>query len=197
MSFPRVHRLETLDGRIRLLQQPVSALAGLRSTSFTLQDRVLGHGITPLPDDAYGELLEIRAVFEPGSAERFGLLVRVGEDERTVVGYDTVAGALYVDRSDSGHVGFHEGFGAVHRAPLPLRDGLVTVTVLLDRASVELFGGAGERVITDQIFPGAASTGVALFAEGGPATLVDLRITALDSDTNSLEMADPRVSAKG
>jgi fructan beta-fructosidase len=197
MSLPRVHRLATLDGRIRLLQEPVAGLAGLRSTSFTLRDRALGHGITPMPDDAHGELLEIRAVFEPGSAQRFGLLVRVGADERTVVGYDMVAGALYVDRTDSGDVGFHAGFGAVHRAPLPPRDGVVTVTVLVDRASVEVFGGAGERVITDQIFPSPTSTGVALFADGGTATLVDLTITALDSDTNNLEMTGHPLPAKG
>jgi fructan beta-fructosidase len=186
MSVPRVHRLATIDGRIRLLQQPVPGIAGLRGAAYTLDEVVLSDGVTSLPESTRGELLEIRAEFEPGSAERFGLLVRAGADERTVVGYDMSRGTLFVDRTRSGDVGFHSAFGDVHHAPLPLRDGLVAVTVLVDRASVEVFGGMGESVITDQIFPGDGSDRVALFAEGGDATVVGLSVTALDRDGSAL-----------
>src|SRR5688500_20212412 len=34
MSVPRVHRLATIDGRIRLLQAPVPALAGRRGPAY-------------------------------------------------------------------------------------------------------------------------------------------------------------------
>jgi len=197
MSLPRTHRLATLDGRIRLLQEPVPGVAGLRGASYAVQERLLGPGVTSLPEEACGDLLEIRAVFRPGSAERFGLLVRVGADERTTVGYDVSAGSVYVDRSHSGEVDFHAEFGSIHHAPLPLRDGLATMTVLVDRASVEVFGGAGECVITDQIFPSAASTGVALFADGGTATLVDLSVTPLDSETNHDKTSGHQRPVKG
>jgi sucrose-6-phosphate hydrolase SacC (GH32 family) len=113
--------------------------------------------------------------------------VRVGPEQHTAVGYDVTGGCLYVDRSRSGDVGFHAGFGSVHRAPLPLGDGLLSLTVLVDRASVEVFAGEGERTITDQIFPGPGSTGVALFAEGGSAALVELTIIALDGSDLALQ----------
>jgi levanase len=46
---------------------------------------------------------------------------------------------------------------------------------------VEVFGGRGERVITDQIFPSEGSNGVAVYAKHGTAKLKALRIWQLDS----------------
>jgi fructan beta-fructosidase len=60
------------------------------------------------------------------------------------------------------------------------RDGGVTITVLVDTTSVEVFAGFGECVITDQVFPDPASRGVAVFAEEGTGILVELSITRLD-----------------
>jgi fructan beta-fructosidase len=84
-----------------------------------------------------------------------------------------------VDRRSSGDVDFDPAFSGVHAAPLAPQDGLVAITVLVDRASVEVFGGAGECVITDLIFPSPDSTGLALFAEVGSARLVELTVTTL------------------
>ena len=62
-----------------------------------------------------------------------------------------------------------------------LLGGRVSLTVLVDRASVEVFGNDGEASITDQIFPGADSTGVELFAEGGSARAIYLTVERLTS----------------
>jgi fructan beta-fructosidase len=93
MSVPRVHRLARVGGRIRLLQEPVSALEGLRGASYDVRDLTLVEGVTPLPADVAGDAHEIRAVFRAGSAHRVGLHVRVGDGERTVVAYDTRSGS--------------------------------------------------------------------------------------------------------
>ena len=111
----------------------------------------------PLPERAQGEALEITAEFVVGSAERFGLHVRGAGDQRTVVGYDTRSASLFVDRTASGAVDLHEGFPAVHHGPLAAEDGRVRLRIYVDAASVEVFGGQGECVITDQIFPAADS----------------------------------------
>jgi sucrose-6-phosphate hydrolase SacC (GH32 family) len=180
MSVPRVHHLVRLDGRIRLVQQPVPALARLRGASYEAHGLTLDAGTSDLPPHVRGDRLEIRAVLRPGTATRLGLHVRVGAEERTVVGYDADRGSLFVDRRESGQVDFHPSFAAVHHAPLASRDGAVTFTVLVDTTSVEVFGGVGECVITDQFFPDPGSRGLALFAEGGTGTVDHLSITALD-----------------
>ena len=64
----------------------------------------------------------------------------------------------------------------MHEAPLPLAAGeTLRLRILLDRSSVEVFAQAGRVVLTDRVYPDAASVGVALEARGGRARLIGLR----------------------
>ena len=98
-----------------------------------------------------------------------------------MIGYDAQTDELYVDRTRSGRVDFSRDFPGVQRAPLAARHGKVHLRILVDWSSVEVFADGGRRVITDQIFPSAASDGVELFADGGSATLDSLKIRHLRS----------------
>ena len=175
MSFPRVHRLARVAGRLVLTQQPVPALESLRGDSFEYGDLELNDGVHELPNHKYGEQLELHATFRPGTAERFGIRLR-----ETEVGYDIAEGSLYLDRT-KGQVGVHPDFAAVHSAPLGLHDGTVVIRLLVDMASVEVFGGIGEAVITDQIFPQSGNHRIELFAEHGTVAIEQLRLTTLPS----------------
>ncbi len=181
MAVPRIVTLKSTDAGLQLVQEPVSMFGWRRGPSWSLSDRELPPGTTQLPPEACGDQLVIRAELVPGSAERVGLHVRAGDGERTIVGYDVPSGTLYVDRRHSGRTDFHPDFAAVHQAPLALSNGRVSLTVLVDRASVEVFGNDGEASITDQIFPNPESTGVELFAEGGSARAVYLTVDRLTS----------------
>jgi len=183
MTTPRKLALATVDGEVRLTQRPVAALPSLRSGR-----PVTAEGVTVREDSvpfahgrADGKALEIDATFSLGAAERFGLKLATGPGQETVVGYDTLTKELYVDRTQSGVDDFSAGFPGVHRAPLEPRNGKVRIKVLLDWSSVEVFGGAGEAVITDLIFPDHDSDGVELFAEGGSARLDKLELWHLGS----------------
>jgi sucrose-6-phosphate hydrolase SacC (GH32 family) len=164
--------LARVAGQLRLVQQPVSALKSLRGESHRYRHLELNDGVHQLPE---GERLEIRASFRPGTADTFGL--RLGG---VTIGYDPTHGSLYVDRTKSGNVDFHPEFAGLHRAPLGLHDGLVVLRILVDTASIEVFGGIGESVITDQIFPDPGSRPIEMFAENGTAYVEELCLTALD-----------------
>jgi fructan beta-fructosidase len=182
MSVPRVHRLARVDGRLRLVQRPVPALEALRAGSCDYGSMELhGGDQEPLVDHPDGVRLEIRAGFTPGTANRFGIRLLGAEGEQTEVGYDASDGSLYVDRTKSGQVDFHPEFPGLHRAPLTLHDGKVLIRLLADVASVEVFGGIGESVITDQIFPSPGSRRVELFAEHGTVYVEELCVTSLDT----------------
>jgi sucrose-6-phosphate hydrolase SacC (GH32 family) len=171
---------------VRLVQRPVRELEGLRGARRALGPRDVPAGTTPLAAEGVaGQALDLEAVFElppPGAGAReFGLKVRTGPGEETVVGVDAAAGRLFVDRRRSGRTGFHKDFTANGRetAPLPAEGGrgaarVVRLRVLVDRSSVEVFAGGGRVAITDQIFPSPASDGVALYAVGGAARLLSL-----------------------
>jgi sucrose-6-phosphate hydrolase SacC (GH32 family) len=72
-----------------------------------------------------------------------------------------------VDRKNSGQRSFSAAFAARHSAPLQITDGRLKLQVYVDANSVEVFANDGERVLTEQIFPDAGSTGLQLYAKQG------------------------------
>ncbi|MDH6466289.1 sucrose-6-phosphate hydrolase SacC (GH32 family) [Micromonospora sp. A200] len=183
MALPREFGLATIDGEVRLVQRPVSQIRRLRGAggAYALRDAVVGPGVRDLPAAADGTVLEIEAEFELRDADRFGLHVRGGGGERTVIGYDAAARRLYVDRTRSGDVGFSALFPGVHSGPLSVDGDRVRMTIYVDRSSVEVFGGAGQTTITDQIFPAPGSDQTRLFAEGGEVLVRSLTVRPLRS----------------
>ncbi|MFJ4815961.1 GH32 C-terminal domain-containing protein [Streptomyces sp. NPDC088801] len=183
-SVPREMALRTVDGRIRLTSKPVGSLESLRQKRpATASDVTVKSTSKPLTGPgATGKALDIEATFSLKDADRFGLKVRTGAGgEETVIGYDATTQELYVDRTRSGAGDFNSTFPGVQTAPLKAENGKVKLRILVDWSSVEVFGGNGEAVITDQIFPDPSSTGVEVFAEGGTATLDHLRAWQLGS----------------
>jgi fructan beta-fructosidase len=170
MTLARRLSLRRRDGRLVLVQRPV------------VRDGEVVHAVTDLELDGTTTLpvaatsFRVTAEVETGTAQRFGLHVRVGPDERTTVWVDAVAGAVVLDRTRSGTTDFHPGFPAVHTAPLPPGDGPVRLEVVVDQSSVEVFVGDGEVVLTDLVFPGPDSTGIEVFAEGGTAVVRRLEV---------------------
>jgi fructan beta-fructosidase len=186
-SVPREVTLRRFPEGVRLVQEPVAELASLRRDPDVVAGRIVSavdetlaaRGGAPVG----GTQLEIDAVFRLGDATEVGLVVRRGANgrEETVVGYDAVRGQVFVDRSASGEVGFHPGFPGKHAAPLAARDGQVRLRVLVDASSVEVFGGAGEAVISDLIFPAPESDGLRLYTRNGDAWRVSLDVWRLAS----------------
>ncbi|WP_216587609.1 glycoside hydrolase family 32 protein [Streptomyces brasiliscabiei] len=182
-SIPRQMGLRTVDGRVRLTSEPVNSVKSLRQAplSTTAADTVTNTSKTLIGPAAEGKALDIEATFSVKDAERFGLKVRTGAaGEETVIGYDTTTQELYVDRTHSGAVDFNGTFPGVQTAPLKAENGKIRMRILVDWSSVEVFGGEGEAVITDQIFPDPASQGVQVFAENGSVKLDKATVWHLD-----------------
>jgi sucrose-6-phosphate hydrolase SacC (GH32 family) len=174
MSVPRELSLVSDADGTRLVQRPIVELAAMRTPLGTWTDLTVAPGENPLAE-LRGDALELVARFavdDATAASRFGLRVRVGAAEQTSVGYKVAAGALYVDRSQSGQKA--PGFAAPQALALPPRDGVIELRLLVDRSSLEVFADGGRATLTNQIFPGPASQGVELFAEGGAVRLVSL-----------------------
>lgn len=186
MTLPRDYSLREVDGEIRLVQSPVEQLQELRREHFSASDVTLGDGALTAPLD--GKAVEIIAVFDAANAtaEEFGLKLRVGDGEETLVGYDPDGGQTFIDRTLSGFAPSNS-FAARHVAPLEiLEDGSVKLQVFLDAASVELFANDGLRTITDQIFPDENSLGISLYADGGDVDLLDFDIWRLSPEDDAV-----------
>lgn len=181
MTVPRELGLRSSGTGVRLVQQPVAELQSLREdATLSAKNLPVPAGSRPLP--AEGTAYELAATFAPGTASEFGVKVRTGNGQETRIGYDRSAGEVFVDRTASGDVGFSTDFPGVHRAPLAVGPtGEVTLRVLVDWSSVEVFGQDGSVAITDQIFPDPGSDGIEAFARDGSAVLKSVKVTPLRS----------------
>ncbi|MDI3388459.1 glycoside hydrolase family 32 protein [Streptomyces sp. B-S-A8] len=177
MGFPR--ELTLRDGRLR--QRPVRELESHRTRRLlSLTGETAPEGTRRLLADT-GQLYELQAVLAPGSpaTSDFGVDVRSGGGAYTRIGYDTVAGELYIDRRSSGAVGFAAEFPGVHRAPVALPDGGLDLRVLVDASSVEVYAAGGTVCLTDQIFPDPDACGLRTYARGGALRIETLTARSL------------------
>lgn len=178
MTIPRSLQLETLPEGITLLQQPIAELAQLRATSFMLAPRqLLADQEVSLP--IRGSAVEIIATFATETATEFGLQLRKGADEQTVVGYETTTATLFVDRTRSGESSFSTQFPGRHSAPLALQNGMLKLHIFVDTSSIEVFANDGERVITDLIFPDPGSQQILFYTRNGTVALRSLEVYTL------------------
>ncbi len=167
MSVPREVELRTVDGRPRLVQQPVDSVESLETgTRHTEAGPISGERTLA----TRGDVLDLRLTLRPGSATRAGIKV-LGD---TAVGYDATKHEVYVQRGGS-----LPNFAGTHGAPVTLRDGRVRLRVLVDRSLVEVFAQDGERTLAEQTYSGGDT--LSLFAEGGTAEIEALEVRPLRS----------------
>jgi fructan beta-fructosidase len=166
-------------GEFVLAQQPAPQLGLLAGKPFVLSNKPIPTDRNLLQDQR-GTSYEIRATLDVGTASEVGFTVREGAGQHTRIGYDAGQQSLALDRRQSGDVGFSSDFPANTSAPLALpRNRRLTVRILVDRSSVEVFAQNGTVVFTDRIYPDLASDGMSMYARGGRARVVSMTVTPL------------------
>jgi fructan beta-fructosidase len=161
MSFPRELSLRTTSEGVRLFMNPVREIESLRAAGgFETADVPLPPDKNVLPALA-GELWDIRAELVPAAAGQIVLGVR-GESIR----YDAKAKTLTC-------------LGKT--APVQPKDGVVTLRVLVDRASIEIFAADGRVTMATCFLPNQADRSLKLSAQGGEAKIKSLAIHPLKS----------------
>ncbi|WP_116248599.1 glycoside hydrolase family 32 protein [Nocardiopsis sp. FIRDI 009] len=183
MALPRRLELETVDGRPQLVQHPVDQLQKVYAAPLYQRARVpaspLGrHLASPEPGQAH----QVEVTLRPNGSDEIGLRVHDDGDQATVIGYDTEAGELFVDRTDSGNTGFHPDFPGRSIVPLPLEDGALRLRVVVDTSSVEVFAADGRAALTHLAFPDPSATGVTLYTRGGNGLAEEVTVRPLTPD---------------
>lgn len=175
-------QLRTIGGRTQLVATPVAALNNLLQRPVAQLKGRIPTGTTAITSKHLGQTLQVKASFKAAAGRSFGVNVRVGNGQKTVIGYDMARQGLYLDRTQSGAVGFSSAFPSTEFAPLPVKAGqTITLTIYVDRSSVQVFADGGIRTLTEQVFPDPSSTAVQLFSTGGATTLTNLTIRPMTS----------------
>ena len=160
MSFPCELTLRTTSEGIRLHREPVAEIETLQVYTHAWSNIALKPG-EDLLAGLTGELFDIRAEVALNDASAVGFKIR-GEDVR----YDVAEKQLtFLERS----------------GPLVQQDGKIRLHVLVDRISIEAFGNNGELSMTSYFLPELDNADIGIYAEGGTATLVSLKVHELKS----------------
>jgi len=158
MSFPCELTLRTTDEGIRLYRWPVKEIESLYNKKHEVKQTALKPGDNPLKD-IKAELIDLSADITLGSAQKVVFNLR-----GSVVSYDgqtlTIPG----------------GSGVLKRW-----DGGMTVRILIDRGSIEVFGNEGRLSMTSYAIHEPENLDLSLTAEGGEAVVNKLVVHELKS----------------
>jgi beta-fructofuranosidase len=161
------------DGTLRM--RPVPELEMLRSGEKSWYNVQLTDERPITLEGVVGDSCELAVTFpDIANCQRVGLKVRAaaGGEEETLLYYDVASRTLCFDATRSGV----DGRRIVEQAPLPLpKDEPLRLRVFVDRSVVEVYAN-DRQAICRRVYPGRAdSQGVALFVEGGTATVSEAK----------------------
>lgn len=180
-SVPRALSLRRYADGLRLVQQPVRELESLRREWLRIANVSVAEANQKIREAGVkGEVYEFEAELRPGQGAEIGFRLRQGKDVETLVGFDAVHSAVFIDRTRSGEVSFSKDFSGRHPARLE-KSTSIKLHVFVDRSSVEIFANDGERVISDRIYPPPGSEGIELYSKGPGGRIVSLTIWELHS----------------
>jgi sucrose-6-phosphate hydrolase SacC (GH32 family) len=143
-SVPRELGLRRTPDGVRLVQSPLREVASLRATSEP--GRI--SAVTALPESA-----EIELEIAPGEWSEAGFRLSNAAGEEALVGVSAAPLEVFVDRRRSRTTPFHEGYPERHAGPVRWRERRITLRVIFDRTTLEVFANAGETVISDRLYP--------------------------------------------
>jgi sucrose-6-phosphate hydrolase SacC (GH32 family) len=123
MTVPLELKLTQTDDGPRMTFSPVKELESLRGKTLALESMTLKPGDKNPLDEFQVELLEIRTEIDPGDANEIVFNIR-----DSMIIYDAKMQELTVNGQ---------------RAPAPLRDGKLRLTIYCDRTGLEVFASDG------------------------------------------------------
>ena len=165
MSVPR----EVFLKEGKLYQRPIRELELLRRDE-VIYENVPVHGAVTLPGVS-GRCVDVTVRIRPVSGlplyHRFAVRFAQNEKFRTSVSYRPHEATLKIDRKFSGsrRAIIHQRRSLVPES----QDGILTLRIILDRFSAEIFVNDGQKVLSSVIYTETSADGISFFADGDAA----------------------------
>ncbi|SOD79217.1 glycoside hydrolase family 32 protein [Spirosoma fluviale] len=151
-TVPRTLGLKEVNNELFLTSAPVKELDVLKGETVPMKNLNV-KGEYDLTAKTKNETGLFKLDLATQNTTDFSIVLANEQGNELVIGYDKAANTYYIDRSRSGKVDFEKGFGKRHTAPRLAVDGKISLNLLVDVASVELFADNGLTVMTDIFFP--------------------------------------------
>ena len=168
MTFPSVLNLVKLKTGYKLTRKPVEEIELLYDKDYTWEEENLIPGLNKnLVKRVNHDCLHIKGEFDLKSCNNFGFMIRKGRNRPgTELLYDARRGIISLLGS---------------KAPLLPRGNKITLEILVDRASIEVYANGGEVVISNCFTPTEKADDLVLFNKGGELGVDKLSIYEIES----------------
>jgi fructan beta-fructosidase len=180
MTIPRELTLTKTKNGLSMVSNPIQELKSLHSGKTFKEANIKVKGTHNLKGIS-GRELDITMTIVPNKTGKSGINVLSGNKEFTQVGYDANSGEIFLNRGTSSLsmavvelLGVQKVFVGKQKE--------ITLRIIVDRSSVEVFGLKGKFVMTDVVFPDSKqSEGISLFSGEKEVTIKNLTINKVAS----------------
>lgn len=151
LTIPRDLSLQSAGGLLYLVSKPVPEMKSVKMTTQPIAETSWQKELTALHRRNSAGLFQLD--FTANAAEDFVIVLANDDNRELLIGYDSKAKQYYVDRKNSGETSFEPGFARKQTAPRLGTNASTQLSVIIDKASVELFADGGLTVMTAIVFP--------------------------------------------
>lgn len=168
MSFPCELSLTKFSFGYKLIRKPVKEIENLHGKHQSWENKILIPGIKENKTKSVkGECFHIIAEFDLKTSDNFGFILRNSKKvPGTEVSYNVKRGVLTVLNST---------------VPIVPVDNKISLEILLDRSSIEIFANGGQTVISNCFTPLEGADEVVLYTNGGELGVDKLDVYEMES----------------
>jgi fructan beta-fructosidase len=172
MTFPVELTLHTTDDGLRIFAYPVEEIRNIHGKKYRWRDEELEPGENPL-ENVKGNLFDIDTEIELGDADEVGFEIN-GCPVADMVRENLLIGGT----GEEGARGFGQG---ETKAELRPTDGKISLRILVDRSSVEIFANKGRIYMPMQAIRDLGNRSLKIYAKGGAARIEELTVHEVKS----------------
>src|SRR5438045_1588557 len=152
MTIPRELKLKHLGNDILVSSQPITELSKIQSKPIIFSNLQSNNRID-LIGKAGPVKFPCRVNLSMEEIKDFSLVLSNDIGEELVIGYEKKKNRYFIDRTKSGKTDFQNDFAARHVAPRFTDNGKMSISLIIDVSSVELFADDGLTVMKEIFFP--------------------------------------------
>ncbi len=167
-TVPRELGLKEVGKELFLTSKPVKELDALTGKT-TLLGSVHVKNSYDLTAKTGGKYDAFKLTLSAPATSDFAIVLANDKGNELVIGYDKATNAYYIDRTKSGKTDFEKDFGKRSTAPRLSTDKTISLTLLVDAASAELFADNGLSVMTNVFFSDQVMTKLSIKSTTGVA----------------------------
>jgi fructan beta-fructosidase len=185
MTFPRQLNLEKGKDEYYITSNPVEEIERLHERKATIKPFEIKDK-TELTKQIPFELspIEVIADFElpkTGASSEFGFELYNSKNENIIVAYNNTSKNFIINRENSGKNDFSKDFKGIQLSGEMKTDSIISIHLIIDMASVELFGQLGKVSMTDIFFPNEPFKDLRVYSKNGIVKCKGLTIYKLNN----------------